>query len=155
MRKIRAETSPDSNCADGRVLYRNKCNVNEHICLEDQVAAVEKYLKIESSYLIFENMTTKDLEIATEMFIYLNTCPGSMKPWFVFYKQLFEHETPQHIILTLNRILKDSKNSNNDIFKILAQKLLKRMTMSLLSTGTKNLTVEKHIERKVMFKRGV
>ena len=71
-----------------------------------QVKAVEQILNIESSEQINDNKTNEDLKIAAEMFLYLFMCPETIKPWTVFYKDLFLTQSPdQKIILTLNRVL--------------------------------------------------
>ena len=87
-----------------------------------QVKAIEQKMRFESSKLVLKNMTLQVLETAKDMFIYLNTCPGDLKPWFLFYKDLFQTQSPENIILTLNRI------NQSDYFKNLAQTLLKRVT---------------------------
>ena len=89
--------------------------------------------------LTFENMTRDDLKTAAEMFVYLNSCPGSgalklwFKSWASFYNDLFKYQTPDRIILTLNRIIK-TKSNNEQIknFKGKAQKLFKKTSRHLL-----------------------
>ena len=84
-------------------------------------------------------MTNKDLENATKMFIYMNSCPASssdkgrlrLKNWISFYNNLFQTLPADVIILTLNRMMKASTSQNVD-GQVRAKKLLKRMT-SLLS----------------------
>ena len=49
-----------------------------------------------------------ELNIAGEMFLYLNSCPGALKPWFIFYRNIFQKLPLDEIILTLNRIIKGS-----------------------------------------------
>ena len=72
-----------------------------------QVKAVEQKLQIESSYYEYSDnvyyyvyvdddgnvseqinytLTNADLQTAAEMFLYLNTCPKTIEPWFEFYK---------------------------------------------------------------------
>ena len=50
----------------------------------EKVTEFAKHLPIESSYLRFENVTSNDLEIAAEMFSYLEMSQGTSKPWFIF-----------------------------------------------------------------------
>ena len=45
---------------------------------------VEKHLEIESSEIIFENMTNANLQNAAEMFLYLNSCPDVLNHGFYF-----------------------------------------------------------------------
>ena len=57
-----------------------------------------------------ENMTAKTLKTAAEMYIFLNTCPGTeatrywFQTWYHFYEKLFHNESPSKVILTLNPI---------------------------------------------------
>ena len=104
-----------------------------------QLDALEKRLEIKSTDQQMENMTNKDLENASKMFIYMNSCPTPrsnqgllwFKNWFSFYKNLFQSLPADQIILTLNRMLKASTLENMD-GQVRAEKLLKR-ARSLLS----------------------
>ena len=62
------------------------------------------------------------------MFIYLNFCPDSLNPWFLFYKELFENKSPNVIALTLNRILKGNISDETDDLKKIAKTLLNKLT---------------------------
>ena len=117
-RKIKLETSLDDDCYN----------------FEPQVLKIGQHLKINASDLRFENMTREDLKTAGEMFLFMKVCPSkTLKPWMVFYKDLFETQPLDQILLTLNRMTKGVKTSQNEYFLILAQKLL-RKTMSLFDT---------------------
>ena len=100
-----------------------------------QVKAVEQMLQTESSEHINDTLTNAELQTAAEMFIYLNTCPSVFKSWFLFYKDLFLTKTADHIILTLNRMLKTSQDKDGEIR---AEKLLKK-SASLLSLNNKEI----------------
>ena len=91
------------------------------------VAAVESRLKIESSDQIHENMSIEHLEIAARMFIYINTCPDPLMPWFIFYQDLFRNEPLDTILLSLNRLMigRDSKEENN--MKTIARNLFEKI----------------------------
>ena len=115
----------------------------------DQVMGVEKELQTESSELRYENMTSEDLKTAAEMFIYLNLCPLDnndinfhlttaqiarklwFKSWSFFYVDLFLSQSADHIILTLNRMMKTETSQDKDDI-IRAEKMLQR-TSDLLS----------------------
>ena len=99
-----------------------------------QVKAVEQMLQIESSEQINDTLTREELRTAGEMFLYLNLCPDKMKPWIVFYKDLFQTQSPDQIILTLNRLMKGSRTQTNEHFEELAEMLLKRI-LSFLHRG--------------------
>ena len=94
-----------------------------------RVAEVRKQLKVESSSVgIFENITTSNLEIAGEIYIALifslnKYSDHFSNTWCMFYKDLFENNSPSQIILTLNRMMKRNDrvkgrrqmtNSNNN-----------------------------------------
>ena len=105
-----------------------------------KVKEVEALLEIESSEQRFENVTLVELKIAAEMFIFLNVCPkyawnSWFKSWFKFYDGLFKSQTPDRILLTLNRMMK-SKTSQNTDGKARAEKLFKRIS-NLLSLSFK------------------
>ena len=94
--------------------------------------AFEEEIQINSTRVISENMTDNQLKEAAQMFIYLNFCPDSLNPWFLFYKELFENKSPNVIALTLNRILKGNISDEIDDLKKIAKTLLNELT-SLLS----------------------
>ena len=122
VKQIKIDTSVDKACKDGALkdgLYTD---------ILEQVQTVEKELRIESSEDRLENLTTTDLKNAAEMFIYLNICPKALKPWLVFYKDLFLNESPEQIVLTLNRMMKGT--GTDEYFKSLAQTLFKKISSS-------------------------
>ena len=92
-----------------------------------QVEAVEQMLKIESSEQINNTLTNEELKTAGEMFLYLTMCPNTIKPWIVFYKELFQSQAADQIILTLNRLMQGPRTQTNEHFKELAEILLKRI----------------------------
>ena len=92
------------------------------------MATIEEKLGFESSEVRFENITSGDLKIAAEIFVYLRTCPGTdegLRTWFTswssFYEDLFKTHTLNKVILTLNRMMKTEES------KIRSEKLLKRV----------------------------
>ena len=54
-----------------------------------------------------------------------------MKPWILFYKQIFKNYSPDQIILTLNRIMKSIDTPQNTHFNIIAKKIFKKLTILL------------------------
>ena len=95
-----------------------------------QVNAVEQILQINSTDIIYENITTSVLKDAGEMFIYLNSCSDLLKPWFLFYTDLFQNQTIDVVILTLNRIMKNKGKKENQLM-IIAEEIFEK-TSSLL-----------------------
>ena len=73
-------------------------------------------------------MTEENLKTAANMFIYLITCPESIKPWILFYKDLFTNQSPDQILLTLNRIMKGTRTQQNTYFKNLASYFFKNLS---------------------------
>ena len=133
VRKVKANTSIDLNCnRDG--LYS--------IALSDQVAAVEKELGVEAYTQLLKNITFAELKAAAEMYLYLNTCPRTdelkfwFKEWIKFFEELFK-TSPQHIILTLNRLINNDSAQNMEV-KRMAEQLFKRIT-SLFSINFEDL----------------
>ena len=124
VKKIRAKYS-HKNCP-----YKN-----QYSNVESQVRTLEHLLKINSTDHIFANITTSDLQLAGNFFLLLNSCSDLLKPWFSFYTNLFQNESPELIILQLNRILKNKKGTGStDRNKMItiAEKIFKE-TSSLLS----------------------
>ena len=78
------------------------------------MTAIEKQLGIKTSTKTFQNISPKTLKTATEMFLYLYSCPHFADPnsaswfkkWVGFYSYLFKTTAPDKIILTLNTMLK-------------------------------------------------
>ena len=118
VKTVKSETFLDLSCD-----YYN-INLNDDGPLS-QVMAVEQKLQIKSSEQINESLTNKKLETAGEMFLYLIMCPYSIKPWLVFYKDLFQTQSPDQIILTLNRLMKATKTPQTDHFAKIAETLYK------------------------------
>ena len=96
VKTVRAGTSLDLSC-DAALLFSD--------AMMSQVKAVEQKLQIESSDQINDILTNEELKTAAEMFLYLTMCPNDVKPWIVFYKDLFLTQSPDQIILTLNRLI--------------------------------------------------
>ena len=95
------------------------------------VKKLQEKLNINSSEVRFQNMTLDEIKSAAEMFIYLNICPGSLKPEFQFFDDLFKKKTPYKIILTLNRLKESVNNPETVFFKMIAQNLLNRISQML------------------------
>ena len=72
-------------------------------------------------------------------------CPESMVPWFKYYNDLFLTQSVDHIILSLNRIMKTKSTQNMDA-KV-AENLLKRISnlMSLQFERIQNLLPGKNL----------
>ena len=102
--------------------------------------------------------TADQLKSAAEMFIYLNICPGTFgsdslnymeqwfKSWFTFYQDLFKTQNPSHIIITLNRLMKNKSDRviNQKLFKKAATlfSLKYEIFQNMLHGGAKNASLE-------------
>ena len=137
VKKIKQGTSIHTDCSE--VVATNVMYGLNFIL--PQVKAVEQILNMVSSELILENITSEDLKNGAEMFIYLNYCPGNLKSWFVFYKDLFQNQSPSQIMLTLNRMMKVATTPRNKFFKNLAHMLLEKTTSYFQSHRTKNASL--------------
>ena len=134
VKKVKKETSIQIDCASG---VSNKVLYTESFIFP-QIEAFEKQLDMNPSEITFENMTTEILENAGNMFVYLNYCPGNLKSWLVFYKDLFQNESPAQILLTLNRITQRAGSPQNKSFRNLGQTLLEKTASHLRSNWTTN-----------------
>ena len=98
----------------------------------DILQKLEKELKLESpeSTKRLDNITNMQLKKAASMFIYLNSCSNSLRPWFIFFNGLFLNKVPlDQILLSLNTLSK-ADNPNKDLSQI-AKTLLEK-TQSLI-----------------------
>ena len=119
VKTVKTETSPDLTCDQAMLMYGDD--------KLSRVKAVERILHIESSEQINDTLTNEELKTAGEMFLYLIMCPDTIKPWIVFYKDLFQTQSPNQIILSLNRVMKGPRTPTNEFFKSLAGTLFKRI----------------------------
>ena len=105
-----------------------------------QVSAIENDLKIESTDVIFANISKASLKAAAELFIYLNPIYAKANEcsfnafntwfdvWLPFYNDLFKTQSADKIILTLNRLTKTTTQPS----KIVAEDIFMR-TATILS----------------------
>ena len=117
IRKLKTEYVSNS-CSKGFFLDSEAINTHFQIEFEQQFM-----MNYSQNLFINMNITETDIMHSAEMFIYLNFCPESVKPWILFYNDLFKNEPPNKIILTLNRILKGKKNGMQAIATKLFTKL--------------------------------
>ena len=78
IKKIKLKTPLDrTSCSMHEGLYEDRYKSN-------QVEAVEQELNMGKSEVRFQNVSKSTLKTATEMFIYLNSCPhnNALKQWF-------------------------------------------------------------------------
>lgn len=117
LQKIKTKIAFDTYCKEG--LYSEAqmtLNIN----------TVEEKLNISSSKIIFPNWTNAELKSVADMFLYLNSCSDQLKPWFLFYTDLFRKKSAEQIILILNRILKVHESPKSKDFKNIGMKLFER-----------------------------
>ena len=114
-------------------------NANTHVKDDSMWKAVEQMLQIESSEQINKTLTNENLQSAGEMFLYLVMCPYTVKPWLLFYKELFQTQSPDQIILTLNRVMKGPRTHTNEFYKNLAELFFNRILKMLRGRKTEKL----------------
>ena len=100
--------------------------------IKNHVGAIERQFNITPSKPLarFRNMTEEKLEIAAEMFIYLIICPNPdddlkedwLASWSEFYIDLLKHKSPEQIIFTLKKVMKNPIQKEKEW----ASKLLRR-----------------------------
>ena len=95
-----------------KVKYEKSVDLNN---IYEAVASVEQKMEVESSYVIFENMTASNLKIAAEIYLFLSTPSrdDEFLSWIVFYKNLIQTENLNQILLSLNRLMKETRLTEN------------------------------------------
>ena len=86
LKKIKSDISTEMGCASYNMYPDEE--------LLTHVLALEHLLDIESTNQTFGNVTYENLKIAAQMFVYLQSCSETTKPWIVFYKNLLETQSP-------------------------------------------------------------
>ena len=117
--------SPVNQCTKG---------ILEDSHIEKQVEKIESKVSVtppDSPESILENMDNTTLKHAADMFIYLNSCPQSIKSWILLYKDLIDVSNRDVLVLTLNRILKAENIDQNDEFKDIAKRILEKVQIDL------------------------
>ena len=124
MKRVKVK-SPVNQCTKG---------ILEDLHIEKQVNKIESKVYVtppDSPESILENMDNTTLKHAADMFIYLNSCPQSIKSWILLYKDLIMWKTRDVLVLTLNRILKAESIGQNDEFKEIAKSILEKVQIDL------------------------
>ena len=75
----------------------------------------------------YANFTNDQLKTPSEMFLYMVSCSDTLKPWFQFYKDLFQSYSSEKIVLTVNRILKSTNAKKNKKLNDIAAELFRRL----------------------------
>ena len=130
VKKIKSETSLDLGCT-GSLMTKEG--------ILSQVEEVEQMQPSQSSEQILEIWTREEIQTAGDLFLYLTMCPDAIKPWLVFYRDLFKTHSLDQIILSLNRQMKRPQTKSNEFFKNLADIFLKRIFNMLPISENKNL----------------
>ena len=102
IRKLKAEVSFHECSID-----LDSAGLFSPLDIQSNVEIIEQHFQLESSSdEIFENMTDAKLKSGVEMFFYLNSCTDLTRSWLLYYSDLFQNQSPNQIILALNRLLK-------------------------------------------------
>ena len=121
VKKIRSEVFLNRLCNQPKTLYTGAD-------IMSNVESVENLLEVNSSEITIDDMPRSTLQTAGEMYLYLNSCPENLKPWFQLYTDLFQSQTLNQIVLTLNRILKVEDSPKIKGFKRITRVLFKRIS---------------------------
>ena len=109
VKTVKIETSLDLSCNPSHI------NMLADEAILSEVMSLEQKLKIQSSEQINETLTKKEFQTVGEMFLYLIKCPTPIKPWIAFYKDLFQTQSSDKIILALNRVIKGPTTHQTNI----------------------------------------
>ena len=93
--------------------YCGTGNIVEDKVIRSQIKKIENELQINSSEKMDINVTDENLKASGEMFIYLITCDNNNKAWFLFIEEVFQNYSLSQIILTINRLIKNSENKTS------------------------------------------
>ena len=99
--------------------------------IQEQLNKVETQFQLDSNAgtTPIDDISDSTLELAAEMFLYLNGCLRPLKSWVLFYQNLFKDQPPDVIVLKLNRILKgENLSPTNNNLKSIASKLFRKVT---------------------------
>ena len=97
------ECSKDSNC----ILFTEKMLKKNNFMMETK-------LGMTSNYKILENVKKETLQLAAEMFTYLNFCPKKLDS-VLMYQQIFKKASAKDILLALNSIRRKSTSFDKNI----------------------------------------
>ena len=146
VREVKIETFNDFSCSGVSHSIILKSTINS------LVNTIQQRLHMTTWHIW--DLGNDDLKTAAEMYIYLTICPGTLKPWFVFFKDIFEVHSPQNILLTLNRIMKTNKNQMTEYIKnfspkIITKSLFERFTILLRNqSGLNNSSMQNKTSKK-------
>ena len=125
VRTVKSETSLNLRCDESNAMLSGEDVLS-------RVKAVEQIIHFESTEQIDETLTNEKLQNAGEMFLYLIMCPTAIKPWVMFYKDLYLTQSPDHILLTLNRLGKGTRTAQTEHFARIAETLFTSMKIKMI-----------------------
>ena len=76
------------------------------------------------------------------MFLYLVKCSENLNPWFKFYDNIFQNQSSDQMVLTINKVLKRTKGEHEDLYDIAAtifRHVEALFTQKLHTEGMENL----------------
>ena len=88
------------------------------------VSSFKEILQIndcEGCEYINDNLSNSNLTTPSEMFLYLVKCSENLNPWFRFYENIFQNQSSDHMVLTINKVLKRTKGNHEDLYDIAAK----------------------------------
>ena len=99
-----SEHHTDLSCDSNSILLSDKKILKN-------INSLAAELKLNTTFIPNKNASNETLQIAAEMFTYLNYCPTAFDKIFSFSKYLFETGTPKEIIFALMTLMKTSQNA--------------------------------------------
>ena len=101
------------NCQDSNILFPDSY-------IKDNIDVVEEELKLNTTYSINKDVSDETLQVAVDLFTYLNFCPTpEFRTLSSIVKHLANSKSAKNILLALTSIMKTSKNAvNNSSAKI-------------------------------------
>jgi len=99
------------------------------LCWNDFIQELEisgsKHIDYNSNVLWSQYHFTKNqLDVAGEMYIYLNMCPKFMDDWIQLYANIIQNFSPDYIVQALNRIIITGRMKRDATIEDIARKIL-------------------------------
>ena len=97
---------------------------------------VAQELKINANDKPIYNITKETLTNAAEMFTYLNYCPPKH---LILYKHIFKTASAKDIILALNTIIKEGRESTKANAELVWSFVMKKLSLTVVQNGVQKV----------------
>lgn len=95
--------------------------------VQDHMDKIEKDLNMNISINLHENIEKETLDLAAQMFIYINFCPD--ENYLLFLKDLFKKDSLQNMLLSLSSIKKTTQNAVKKSSSLILNMLLRKFSL--------------------------